>query len=406
MANKKNVGEILAKHREIRSYVGDDSFVLPNDFIGIEIELEGLPHIPELRENSLWSIHTDNSLRSSESLRSAELVLKFPLCGKDLKMALEEFNTIITSLPTPPITSERTSVHIHVDARDMSVDELYKLIVIYCIFERVFFKFCGEGREDNNFCLPFYRAEGEIFENIGDINKIGLKEFTKRLEGQYRYSALNLCSLLKFGSIEFRHCGGTYDIGLIKDWINILLKLKKYTKDASSFNLNTFPTYISDLGYSPIVNKVFEEYAPKLLYLNIKEDILLGIRQAQKIIYSGSLNKVKNLLGGILFESVTNTSTIKKYMEAKRIKAPNNEVPQDASRYYVSVPINEERGRSPVIEILQGATTSTPLRTEWDDGISLQIEQSVTEQRIQDRGLSDILGRRVSNQNNPTARRT
>lgn len=318
-----SVGEVLERPKEIRNFTGEASLVLPHDFIGIEIELEGLTKIPELPSFSYWALHADNSLRTEggeNPLQAIEFVLKFPLCGKDLVNSLKEFHSTVGAMKKPPITSERTSVHIHLDVRDLSIRELYRLIIIYCVFEKVLFRYCGIDREDNNFCVPFYRAEGHIFENISEIQRKGLRQFTKYLESEYRYAALNLCALLKFGSVEFRHCGGTYDVESIKNWINIIFKLKQYAKN-TTFSLQTFPSHISDLGYLPIIEEVFGEYAPLLVKIESKQDLLIGIRQAQKILCAATSQEVEQRLNKELWgeQTVEDSPLIKKYLQKKGI---------------------------------------------------------------------------------------
>jgi len=288
---KRNVGNVLEKPKEIRNYKGNSALLLPATLIGVEVEMEGLVEIPRENENSYWQHHADNSLRNQGDLRSTEFVLKFPLCGEDLILALKEFDSVVKAMTLPPIMSERTSVHIHLDVRDITEEELYKLILLYTVFERPLFKFCGNGRDNNPFCLPFYKAEGGIFEYIGDIEDDGLGRFSRVLGADYRYAAFNLCSLLKFGSVEFRHCAGTYDIQYILLWINIIMSLKKYAVE-SNFNIATFPVYISDRKYSGVMSEVFGEFAASLLYEGIEKDILSGIRQAQKIMYS--VKSIKN----------------------------------------------------------------------------------------------------------------
>lgn len=317
--DKRSIGKILSRPKEIRTYLGNPSLVLSDCFIGIEVELEGLPTGEILAEESYWDIKADNSLRNYGGA-SGEFVLKFPLCGEDLIRALKEFSEVIGEFSSPPVTSERTSVHVHLDVRDLSPDQLYSLVVLYCVFERVLFSYCGKERETNNFCLPFYLAEGMVFEQLADVqNSAGLLAFTDRMSDNYRYSALNLCALRKFGSIEFRQCAGTYDAARILEWANIIMCLKKYIME-NNISFDTFPAHISDVRYVGIVAEVFGKYAEKLLYHGIENDILLGIRQAQKLIFSSNKMQVLDALKAVIRPSNSSPPTeslIDKYTQTK-----------------------------------------------------------------------------------------
>lgn len=317
--DKRSVGKVLNRPKEIRTYLGNPSLVLSDCFIGIEIELEGLPSTSILAEESYWDLKADNSLRNYSGA-SGEFVLKFPLCGEDLIRALRQFDEVIKSLPSPPITSERTSVHVHLDARDLSPEQLYSLVILYCVFERVLFKYCGKDRENNNFCLPFYLAEGAVFEQLSDVqNSEGLLSFTDRVADSYRYSALNLCSLRKFGSIEFRQCAGTYDISRIMEWVGIIMCLKKYVLE-HEIAFDTFPAHVSDVRYIGIVEEVFGKYSARLLYSGIESDILSGVRQAQKIIFSSNKMKVLDTILKTLSplpNTVSGESLVDKYTYKK-----------------------------------------------------------------------------------------
>lgn len=385
---KRNVGNVLERPKEIRSYKGNAALVLPATFIGVEVEMEGLLESPRENENSYWQHHQDNSLRSNEDSRSTEFVLKFPLCGEDLILALKEFDSTVKGMSQPPSMSERTSVHIHLDARDMTEEELYKLILLYTVFERPLFKFCGNGRDNNPFCLPFYKAEGGIFEAIGDIVDEGVGRFSRVLGIDYRYAAFNLCSLLKFGSIEFRHCAGTYDIQYILLWINIIMSLKKYAVE-SNFNIATFPVYVSDKQYVGVLSEIFGEYSKHLTYDGVEKDILAGIRQAQKIMYS--VKSVKNnspfqslLWGKGANENIPEGSTLGTYArkkwpemfkageEAKRTVAQ-----QKVAAYYVSpssqsftIDLSEEIAFAPAVLEAPDRVNPVPNTREVNDAIA------------------------------------
>src|SRR5699024_6138197 len=48
--------------------------------------------------------------------------------------------------------NSRTSMHVHVNALDMTVDQINLFLSTYLILEDVFFHHVGESRIDNNYC--------------------------------------------------------------------------------------------------------------------------------------------------------------------------------------------------------------------------------------------------------------
>ena len=67
-----------------------------------------------------------------------------PLKGGDITRAMFGFKKVFLLYEEagnePPICSPRTSVHIHIDVRDLEVQQLKKLFLLYAVFEETFFK--------------------------------------------------------------------------------------------------------------------------------------------------------------------------------------------------------------------------------------------------------------------------
>ena len=185
--------------------------------LGIEIEVENMKNYFETPPY-YWSVKEDNSLRNN----GVEFV-SIPLRGYQVEYALDLFVNTINSTNTPEFTP-RTSVHIHLNARDMTPNQVRCLVLLYTIFEKHFFHIAGTKRESSIFCVPFYKTVG--YQRPSTLIEQG------NLSGWHKYNALNLGTLLgtnqlpMYGTVEFRHLYGTQDKITIINWINNILKLR------------------------------------------------------------------------------------------------------------------------------------------------------------------------------------
>ena len=244
--------------------------------LGVEIELEGFRNgAPDVDQN-FWEVKSDGSLRDN----GLEFIFRQPIMGADVISALKDFAENIGK----PKVSSRCSVHVHVDFRDANFNQILNFLMVYLVFERSLIKYHGDAREDNIFCLPFYRAEVALMNVIKAIHK-DEGSIAKSFNGQEeRYNALNVKSLPRFGSIEARHMPGSYDTKKILEWINILLSMKKFAM--SSEELINIPAIFSGLGPEHFTHEVFGEYSKAILYPNMDMDMYNGVRLAQDVYFS------------------------------------------------------------------------------------------------------------------------
>lgn len=220
---------------------------------GIEIEVEGAGlAIPR---NKYWKVEADGSLRNRPEC--CEYVFAKPL---DHEEAIKAVNWLVDKHKengTVCNWSFRCSTHVHLNVQKMPVTTLLKLVYTYYIFENLLVKWAGKDREGNRFCLRLadsaeipFTLEQVFSSNLADIN-----------ENAIRYAALNLGSLRKYGSIEFRALSGTTDVKRINSWLNAIISLEKYAQEAESIEsiFNEAKENINDLG-----RKVFKEFYKEL----------------------------------------------------------------------------------------------------------------------------------------------
>lgn len=207
----KKMHELLGKKKPI-----------PGD-VGIEIEYEGAKFTEV--NTALWKTVDDGSLRGRFPSGRGEYILNAPIPINTLEFALNELKVAIPA--AVPNFSFRTSVHVHVNTQDMDEEQVINFIYTSLLLEEPLMNFCGNSRKGNRFCLRVQDAD----ESLRYLNRIFYKGLSEALtfdENQIRYAAVNLASLRKYGSIEFRGMRGTLDNDVLTKWVTALVSIRNF----------------------------------------------------------------------------------------------------------------------------------------------------------------------------------
>lgn len=260
--------------------------------IGIEIEVEGNKFPkgnggiggsvhPELIPGK-WAYHHDGSLRGNDN---AEYVLKKPIKFADVPKAVQSLWDMFDSYGSKLDDSNRTSVHIHLNAQNWHLNRLCSFAALYFSLEEILTEWCGDHRVGNLFCLRGKDAPAIISELKSFIENDG--EYPLR-EGLH-YGGLNVHALYKFGSLEIRALRGCTDAQTILDWVSILERLYKLSgeyKDprgiCEGFSGEGPIAYLSS-----ILGDKFQTVKDGINWDNqrIMESMYEGIRLAQDLCY-------------------------------------------------------------------------------------------------------------------------
>jgi hypothetical protein len=187
---------------------------------GIEIEVEGTEKIVD---DPRWKSDRDGSLRGA----NREYILHRPIPREDVRDAL---SCLAAELEYEPIDfSFRTSVHVHVNVQELTYVQLLNMIYTYLLIEEPLMTYCGKERKGNRFCLRLQDAEGmlETFTMLfkGQENALGLIP-----RDMVRYAAINIESVIKYGSLEFRAMRGNLDVEYITTWTEALYRIREFAK--------------------------------------------------------------------------------------------------------------------------------------------------------------------------------
>lgn len=275
------LGEQLGIPEDVFRYSPDPALILPTCRIGVEFEFEKVnTFLPEDQAwTRYWTIKRDGSLHDA----GMEFVFAQPWFGADAVNAIK-FLTEHAKAKKYKATI-RTGLHVHIDCRDMNLDELARLCTLYALFERAIYRYVGNNRDENVFCLPWYKADAVslIANNIVSDNQFrSLKDRASDL-AEEKYGGLNLDSLARFGSVEFRHALTTTDFDWIIRWINICLSFKKAACEIKQTPMEIIHS-LSGQGVEAFAARVFGDLFKYLYYPELENDVwMYGVETALQV---------------------------------------------------------------------------------------------------------------------------
>lgn len=250
--------------------------------VGIEIEVEAnsLPSGEDVYP--LWNKEADASLRGE----SGEFVLVKPLPIGELDNAFEVLDRAFKLRKTKVRPTFRAGIHVHVNVQDLTPTQLVTYMCSYFMLEEVLLRFCDQTRLGNHFCLRMSDASYSLDTMVNFITQEDIQSLNTE---DLRYASLNVTSLFKYGSIEFRALESTLDFERIKIWAGVLTHLRDYAK--------TLNSPVDLLGQASAMG--FEEFAPIILgkwYSHFKKwatqaNLQQGVRNIQYAIYARDWNK-------------------------------------------------------------------------------------------------------------------
>ncbi len=174
--------------------------------VGIEVITPGYTH----RTTLAWKIVPDSSVNNGFEVVSPIL---------EGESGREEADTVINALKTAGAHADRScGLHVHFDAADLGVEELRCIISRYARWEAEIDAFMPPSRRgsENRFCrsvrgLP----ESSDFRNASTVSGLAHAQ-------PGRYFKVNLQSLLRQGTIEFRQHNGIVDADRTLNWVKLL----------------------------------------------------------------------------------------------------------------------------------------------------------------------------------------
>jgi|SRR5687768_17220637 len=255
--------------------MGKIKLASPFIYLGVEVEAENVSHFySQYSIPGSWRIVEDGSLK----VHGSEYVT-VPIKFKYIEM---ELRRLFDAIPKAEF-SPRTSIHIHVNSRDFTDQELFRFLVLYLIFERNLYKFAGD-RWLNNFCVPIHSSPG----NIGTILRHCHGNVLSNISW-CKYYGLNLLPLLgeegsscRYGTIEFRHMIGNNDVEYIMNWCNLILSLKLAAKSCTNEFLMS-SLLMNETTSLAFIDLIFKDWATHIASMPMASQMIEESSLATKI---------------------------------------------------------------------------------------------------------------------------
>lgn len=260
--------------RNIRSVLGCPE---TQGDIGIEIELEADNLPPSEAVGPIWRKEADASLRGE----SGEFVLDRPLPYAGLDKAFRKLDKAFRDHGTRVRPTYRAGIHVHINVQDLTPVQLVTFISSYFMLEEVLLRFCDSSRLGNHFCL---RMSDASFSLDAIVDFIMREDIALLNNEDLRYASLNLTSLFRYGSIEFRALESTLDYDKIKVWAGVLYRLKEFAQFiASPVDLLG---QVSLNGFAESVPIILGDFYPHFRPYATEDNVKTGVRQIQYAVYA------------------------------------------------------------------------------------------------------------------------
>jgi len=211
---------------------------------GIDCYFEGYHH----NTTPYWKLVTDASLDGV----GGEIVSPI-LKGEDGAKQLEQVIAALDTLDNIRVNVQ-CGLHVHLDVNDLTVGQIQSVYERYADYESQIDMIMPRSRRGQNsrWCRSVTDVKGRI-KNVRSKTKAGLAHAAGR------YYKVNLQSLTRYGTMEFRQHSGTINFDKIINWVSFLmafvdtsakLTTKNKTKPPKSRAYNTLRTLLENNGFN------------------------------------------------------------------------------------------------------------------------------------------------------------
>lgn len=205
--------------------IKSNNTIVDDNLVGLELEVENYTNDGAFRGMNYWNVETDGSLRNN----GREFVLRGAMGGDSLNKALNELWGRIHEHGGSFHINGRTSLHVHLDLRSFTYEQIKMFFALYIIAERSLFRLAGSGRDKNIYCPATYEAYDP---NVGQLlrasNMSHIDSVSQRWE---KYTGINMTRCRDLNTVEIRIHNGTLNGTVARRWVNSLLTLAKQAKN-------------------------------------------------------------------------------------------------------------------------------------------------------------------------------
>lgn len=219
-ANVREIFNVLRYDGDIGLEVEVEGNKFPKDYDDYDDEGNVVPqnYIPDP-----WQYTHDGSLRGEDN---AEYIFRRPVKFEEVSESIDKLWEMFDDFGSVLDDSNRTSVHVHLNAQEWHLNRVCAFFGLYIIVEDILTHWCGDHRVGNLFCLRAKDAPGIV----SRMKQFFRSEHSWVIDNGMHYSGLNAHALKKLGSIEIRTMRGVRDPETIKTWVRILENIYKLSE--------------------------------------------------------------------------------------------------------------------------------------------------------------------------------
>lgn len=178
------------------------------------------------REWSEWRVERDGSVSSSNGI-GGECVSPV-LSGQ---AGLDEVVTVVNAIRSVGgRVDRRTGVHVHIDATDLTGEQIARTLCAYVDRQPAFNRMVSPSRRCNGYCGPYSESEK-------DATVEALKTYRDASMVTRKYRTVNVTTLGRTGTVEFRQHQGSLNGTKITAWVKTLLALVQAVTDTADEHL-------------------------------------------------------------------------------------------------------------------------------------------------------------------------
>jgi hypothetical protein len=223
---------------------------------GIRTYVEGYNHSTK----NHWKIVTDASLSGQYAFELVSPILQ----GADGLCQVDTVGKVLTAIGAK--VNKSCGLHVHVDARDITNEQIKRVCKMWMKYESCFDSVMPESRKNNAFCMGIrtkYATLDAAFKAIDAARNLGdLRVAMNGVHGHpSRYHKLNLESLLRHGTVEFRQHSGTVEAAKMLNWVELVTAFVDCAVTAKTIRATGADKFENLMAVTPVpsVRKFYRE---------------------------------------------------------------------------------------------------------------------------------------------------
>ena len=245
---KTRVSECIRAKVIMPGGLDDTKLFNSSDFIGLELELENSKS-SKLFDfiGEYFEAVQDGSLKYD----GIELRFKSALNGSNIINSLNVLDAGIAKFKLAPYTEgNRGSTHIHLNVSNLSVQQLFNIVLMSYFVEPILMDMCHVDRLFSPFSVTSNRTKDQKY----ILSTIAEGHMNFESSG-YKYRSIGLSSVFNKGSLEYRMFHASYDTKEILQWINFVQEIKHIA--ITTQNLQEKICSSLEVGLAPVLYDLF-----------------------------------------------------------------------------------------------------------------------------------------------------